>query len=445
MTRDLTKGPEARVMVAFAIPLIIGNIFQQLYNVADTIIVGRFIGPHALAAVGSSFTLMVFLTSIILGLCMGSGVTYSLFFGAKDEENLKKSIFTSFWFIAVVTVVINIVALVFLDPILQLIRIPTEIFAETRTYLQIIFYGIGFSALYNYFASLLRSLGNSVIPLIFLVIAALINIVLDLIFVLPLGLGIAGAAWATLLAQAFSGIGLAIYSVLKVPQLRLERRHFNFDAQLLKAIANHSILTSIQQSIMNFGILMIQGLVNSFGVAVMAAFAAAVKVDSFAYMPAQDFGNAFATFIAQNKGAGKYDRIRRGIRSSLRLITLFSISISLIVVIFAKPLLTFFIDPSETEIMRIGIQYLRIEGSFYVLIGYLFMFYGLYRGYGHAEMSVVLTVLSLGTRVFLAYFLASIPAIGVWGIWISIPIGWFLADLIGFLRMRKLPMAAIGH
>ena len=443
MTRDLTQGPEMKVMVSFAIPLIIGNIFQQLYNVADTIIVGRFIGPHALAAVGSAFSLMIFLTSIILGLCMGSGVTYSLFFGAKDEENLKKSIFTSFWFIALVTVLINVFALLFLEPILVLIQIPAEIFSETAIYLRIVFYGIGFTALYNYFASLLRSLGNSITPLLFLIIAALINIVLDIVFVLPLEMGIAGAAWATLIAQAFSGFGLAIYCVIKVPQLRLERHHVCFDRPLLKMIANHSILTSIQQSIMNFGILMIQGLVNSFGVSVMAAFAAAVKVDSFAYMPAQDFGNAFATFIAQNKGAKKYGRIKNGIRSSLKLITIFSASISLLVVFFAKPLLTIFIDPGETEILNIGIQYLRIEGTFYILIGYLFMFYGLYRGFGNAKMSVFLTIMSLGIRVALAYFLSGFPSIGVWGIWISIPIGWFLADVFGFWKMSKLQMPAI--
>lgn len=442
MTRDLTTGPETKVIVAFAIPLIVGNLFQQLYNVADTIIVGRFIGPHALAAVGSSFTLMVFLTSVILGLCMGSGVTYSTFFGAKDEENLKKSIFTSFWFIGLVTVVINLLALFFLEPILQFIRIPPEIFEDTKTYLRIIFYGIGFTAVYNYFATLLRSLGNSFIPLLFLIMATIINIVLDLVFILPLQMGIAGAGWATLIAQTFSALGLAIYCVIKVPQLRLDPVHREFDRGLLKTIASFSVLTSVQQSLMNFGILLVQGLVNSFGVSVMAAFAAGVKIDSFAYLPAQDFGNAFATFIAQNKGAEKYDRIQRGIRSSLILITGFCVAVSLLVVVFAKPLLTIFIPPNETEILRVGIQYLRIEGAFYFLIGYLFMFYGLYRGFGSAQTSVILTLLSLGTRVVLAHMLAAIPSIGVWGIWISIPIGWLLADLVGFAKMGRLQLQA---
>lgn len=438
MTRDLTTGSEIKAIVAFTIPLIIGNLFQQFYNVADTIIVGRFIGSHALAAVGSSFTLMVFLTSIILGLCMGSGVVYSTFFGAGDEENLKKSIFTSFWFIGFVTVVINLGALLFLEPILRFIRIPPEIFDNTRTYLKIVFYGIGFTAIYNYFATLLRSLGNSLTPLIFLIIAALVNIILDLLFILPLEMGIAGAGWATLIAQAFSGLGLMVYCGFKVPQLRLKSHHRTLDRELLKTISNYSVLTSIQQSIMNFGILLVQGLVNSFGVNVMAAFAAGVKIDSFAYLPAQDFGNAFATFIAQNKGAKKYDRIERGIRSSLKLITVFCVLISVGVVIFARPLLTIFIPPHEVEILNIGVQYLRIEGSFYFLIGYLFMFYGLYRGFGSAQTSVILTIVSLGTRVVLAYALSSISSIGVWGIWVSIPIGWFLADVLGLIKMKDL-------
>lgn len=438
MARDLTTGSETKAIVAFAIPLVIGNLFQQLYNVADTIIVGRFIGSHALAAVGSSFTLMVFLTSIILGLCMGSGVAYSTFYGAGDEDNLKKSIFTSFWFIGLVTVLINLGALLFLDTILQAIRIPPEIFQDTRIYLKIIFLGIGFTAIYNYFATLLRSLGDSVTPLVFLVIATFINIVLDLVFIIPLRMGIAGAGWATLIAQAFSALGLMFYCVFKVPQLRLQAHHRKLDRELLKTISSYSILTSVQQSLMNFGILLVQGLVNSFGVNVMAAFAAGVKIDSFAYLPAQDFGNAFAIFIAQNRGAEEYDRIKRGIRSSLKLVTGFCLIISVIVVIFARPLLTIFIPPHEVEILNIGVQYLRIEGSFYFLIGYLFMFYGLFRGYGSAQTSVILTVVSLGIRVVLAYFLASIPTIGVWGIWVSIPIGWFLADLLGFWKMKDL-------
>ena len=201
----------------------------------------------------------------------------------------------------------------------------------------------------------------------------------------------------------------------------------------MSEIAGFSFLTCIQQSVMNFGILMVQGLVNSFGAAVMAAFAAAVKIDSFAYMPVQDFGNAFSTFIAQNYGAGKHDRIRKGIKSAVITSVLFCLVISSIVWVFAKDLLLIFIQPQETEILAVGVQYLRIEGAFYCGIGCLFLLYGLYRAIRKPEMSVILTVISLGTRVALAYLLSAIPSIGVVGIWAAVPIGWVLADLVGFL------------
>ncbi|WP_442871781.1 MATE family efflux transporter [Anaerocolumna sp.] len=437
-TNDLIYGNETKAMLSFAIPMIIGNLFQQLYNVADSIIVGRFIGPSALAAVGSSFTVMVFLTSIILGLCMGSGAVFSFFYGAKETDNLKNSLFTSFCFIGIISLIINICALIFIDEILSFIHIPAEVLVDTKAYIQIIFYGITFTSIYNYFAAVVRSMGNSIMPLIFLIISTVINIVLDIIFVVPLDMGVKGAAYATIIAQCFSGVGIAVYSFAKVPQIRLNRKHIYLDKNMIKKIANYSVLSSIQQSIMNFGILMIQGLVNSFGVSVMAAFAAAVKIDNFAYMPVQDFGNAFSTFIAQNKGAEKNERIRRGIRSAVKIITIYCVIISVLVLAFAKPLLHIFIDAKETEILHIGRQYLFIVASFYCLIGYLFMFYGLFRGIGKSGISIVLTIVSLGTRVILAYALSPVSSIGIAGIWWAIPIGWGLADIIGIIKVRSL-------
>ncbi len=437
-SNNLIHGNEAKSMIGFAIPMIIGNIFQQLYNVVDTIIVGKYIGPGALAAVGSSYAVMVFLTSIILGLCMGSGAVFSYLYGAKEEDKLKNSLFTAFCFIGIVTLIINIGSIIFIDEILHFIQIPTEVLADTKSYLLIIFYGITFTGIYNYFASVVRSLGNSVIPLIFIIISAFINIVLDYIFVVPMEMGIEGAAYATIIAQGFSAVGIAIYSITNVPQIRLNKKNIYLDKSMIKMIVNYSVLSSIQQSIMNFGILMIQGLVNSFGVLVMAAYTAVVKIDSFAYMPVQDFGNAFSTFIAQNKGANKQERIHRGIRSAVKIITIYCVIITVLVIVFAKPLMRIFIDAQETEILRIGMQYLTIVSSFYVLIGYLFMFYGLFRGLGKNGVSIILTIISLGTRVVLAYALSSIPSIGVLGIWWAIPIGWALADLIGLYKVRTL-------
>lgn len=436
ITYDLTKGNETKAILKLAGPMIIGNLFQQLYNVADTIIVGRFIGPHALAAVGSSFSLMVLLNSIILGLCMGSSAVFSILYGAKEIDKLKNSFFISFCIIALLSLVINFLALFYIDDILVLLRIPQEILADTKTYLQIIFYGIIFTSLYNYFAGIMRSLGNSLIPLIFLIISAIINIILDIVFVVPFNMGIAGAAYATVIAQIISAIGLALYCIRKVPMIRLKSKHFRINIDIVKMIANNSVLSSIQQSVMNLGILMVQGLVNSFGVLVMAAFAAVVKIESFAYLPEQELGNAFSIFIAQNYGAKKMLRIRKGIKSATKIITIYGLVTSVLIILFAKPLLTIFVSAQETEILQIGTQYLFIVSGFYCLIGYLFMFYGLYRGIGKPETSIILTVISLGTRVVLAYSLSSITSIGLVGIWWAIPIGWALADIVGFYKMK---------
>ena len=240
-------------------------------------------------------------------------------------------------------------------------------------------------------------------------------------------------AGATITAQLLSAAGIGLYVYLKMPRLLPEKRHFYRDEKILRTICRYSLLTCVQQSVMNFGILMVQGLINSYGVTVMAAFAAAVKIDSFAYMPVQDFGNAFSTFIAQNHGAGRQDRIRKGLRAAVLSAAVFCLAVSSVIVLFADRLMTVFISPQETEIIRIGTQYLHIEGACYVGIGCLFLLYGLYRGLGRAGVSVVLTVISLGTRVALAYLLSPIPWIGLAGIWWAVPIGWFLADLTGFL------------
>ena len=436
---DLTKGPITKSMLLFAGPMILGNLLQQLYNIADTLIVGQFLGPGPLAAVGPSFTLMTFLTSIILGLCMGSGVVFSMLFGAGETDRLKNSLFISFALIGAAAIVIEILSLALLSPLLTVLQVPADIRAETGVYLQVIFLGIFFTFIYNYFACVLRAIGNSAVPLIFLAISSVLNIVLDLAFIIVFEMGVAGAAWATIIAQGVSAGSIMVYCLLRVPQIRPQKQHLHFERTAAWNIARYSFLTCIQQSVMNFGILMIQGLVNSFGVSVMAAFAAAVKIDSFAYMPVQDFGNAFSTFIAQNYGAGKQERIRGGIRSAVFCALAFCAVVSLIVCLFAQPLMLIFVKPEETQIIAIGMQYLRIEGACYAGIGCLFLLYGLFRGIGRPAVSIVLTVVSLGTRVALAYLLAPIPAFGLPAIWWAIPIGWFLADFTGLLLYRKAP------
>ena len=431
MENELTKGPVMRTMLRFAIPMILGDLLQQCYNIADTLIVGRFLGADALAAVGSAFSLMTFLTSILLGLAMGSGTVFSIRFGEKDERGLKEGILASFSLLGIVTVILNILIFAGIDWIIWFLRTPGELISLMKDYLIVIFAGLAGIFLYNFFASLLRSLGNSLVPLAFLAVSALLNIALDLWFVAGLERGVAGAAEATVISQYVSGIGITIYTIVKFPHLLRRDPDVRLRLSRVKEITSFSGLTCLQQSIMNLGILAVQGLVNSFGTTIMAAFAAAVKIDAFAYLPVQDFGNAFSIFIAQNYGAKQTERIRKGIRTALITSVSFSLLISLLVFFFAEPLMGLFLDAGEQAVIAEGARYLRIEGSFYALIGILFLLYGLYRALGRPGMSVVLTVMSLGTRVALAYALSAIPAIGVVGIWWSVPIGWFLADALG--------------
>ena len=441
---NLTQGGITGTLLRFTLPMMAGALLQQCYNIADTLIVGQFVGPEALAAVGSAYTIMVFLCSILLGLSLGSSTVFSQQYGRGSLSALRHSTWVSFVLILAITVVLNVAAFLALDPILRFLQVPAEVYPLMRDYLWIIFWGILFTFIYNFYAALLRAVGDSVTPLWFLSLSVVLNIGLDLFFILSLDWGIEGAAAATVIAQGAAALGIVIYTYRKRPELKIRRNEIYLDRATLKEITEFSTLTCVQQSVMNLGILMVQGLVNSFGTVVMAAFAAAVKIDAFAYMPVQEFGNAFSTFVAQNFGARKRQRIRRGIRQALLITCLFSLAVSLLIFLFAEPLMLIFVKPDEVEILRIGAQYLRIEGAFYALIGILFLLYGYYRSVRMPGMSVILTVLSLGTRVALSYILASLPAVGVTGIWWSIPIGWFIADLVGIVYY-KLSSARVGR
>ena len=406
--QSLIRGNITGSLLLFALPMMAGNLLQQFYNITDTFIVGRFLGTEALAAVGSAYTLMTFLTSILIGLSMGNGVFVSICFGKEERRRLRTGVFLSFLLIFGITAVMNIAVFLLLEPILLFMNIPAEVQPLMREYLAVIFLGLFGVFLYNYFTCLLRAIGNSAVPLWFLLLSTVVNILLDLVFVVPLQMGVAGAAWATIIAQYLSGLGVMAYTLVKCPEFRVQRREMRWDQGILSEIAGLSVLTCLQQSVMNFGILMVQGLVNSFGTTVMAAFAAAVK------MP---------------------ERIREGIRKALLCITVFCLTVSALVFLFAGQLMLIFVKPEETAVIAEGVRYLRVEGAFYIGIGILFLLYGFYRAVKKPGMSLVLTVISLGTRVLLAY--ATAGAVGVTGIWAAIPIGWFLADLTGYLYYRR--------
>ena len=412
-----------------------GNILQQCYNITDTLIVGRFLGKEALAAVGSAYTLMVFLTSLLTGLSMGSGAFLSIELGKKDTDGLKTGNFMAFSITALFSALLLAVSYAFINSLLFILQTPDDVVRPLKSYLLVIFSGIPAVFLYNYCASSLRAIGNSAAALIFLAVSAVLNTALDILFVAFFGWGIEGAAAATVFSQYAAALGIFFYALKNAPDLRFDASHMKFERTFLRPIFSLAFLTSLQQSVMNFGILMVQGRVNSFGTEVMAAFAAAVKVDTLAYSPAQDFGNAFSTFVAQNHGAKKYGRIKSALKASAASSAVFCALVSAAVFVFARALVAFF--TSDENVISIGAQYLRTEGAFYCLIGFLFLFYGYFRAVQKPAVSLALTVASLGTRVLLAYTLSGIPFVGVKGIWFSIPAGWAFADILALFLLKR--------
>ncbi len=433
---NLITGPVFSSIALFALPMLLGNILQQLYNIVDTWVVGRYIGTEALAAVGAVFALMVFLTSVLLGLCMGSGAVFSHDLGRGEINALERRIGTAFLGIAVIAVLITAGSYLLCSLMIRWLNIPVELQEMTRQYMHIIFAGIPAVFVYNFFAGYMKSMGNSIMPLWFLAVSAVTNMILDLLFVLKFQMGVAGAAYATVIAQYLSAVISVGYCIAKDIHIRRAFGGIDIRRDDLRLLGKYSLFTCLQQSVMNLGILMVQGIVNSFGTQVMAAFSAGVKIDAFAYMPAQEYGNAFSTFLAQNHGAGNMERVKKGTKAGMITSTVYCVAASVLLCAAAQALMGIFVDPSQTEVIAIGVEYLRIEGMFYVGIGILFLWYGYFRAIGMPQMSLVLTVISLGTRVAVSYFVS--PVVGVTAIWRSIPIGWGLADLVGFLTYMHL-------
>ena len=429
VVKDMTSGNPLSLIVRFAIPLWIGNLFQQLYNVVDSAVVGRYVSTDALASVGAAFSLMNFVSAIIIGMCMGCAVVFSQQFGAGDYTQLKKSISTSFFICLALSITLAIGTIILSPVILNAMQIPKSIYDGTKLYVVVIFAGLPFVFLQHGTANLLRSFGNSKIPLFFLIFSCVLNIGLDLLFVPIFKWGIFGAAFATILSQAFGGIGATVYCLFACRFLNYQKGEFKFDRAIVGNLLQYGAMTALQQSVMNLGILVIQSIVNTFGTSVIAGFTAAVKIEAFAYLPVQDFGNAFGTYVAQNRGAQKKERIIQGHKILTVLNIVFCAVISTLVVVFAKPLMGLFVKASETQVIAGGVGYLKMVAPFYVLIGWLFMHNAFFRGMGVLKRSIHLTVISLGLRIVISLIFA--PIFGYKAIWVSISIGWAVADIVG--------------
>ncbi len=437
MVQDMTKGSVLRQIVIFAIPLFIGNIFQQAYNLVDAVVVGRFVGKNALAAVGTSFPALFLLIALVMGLTMGASVVVSQLFGAGEIKKMRRAVSTTLIFLSICALSLTVIGLLVSRKLLMLLQTPPEILEEATVYLHITFAGLLFMFLYNIVASFMRALGDSRTPLYFLIISSLLNIGLDLLFVLRYNMGVAGVAWATVVAQAVSVVLSIVYIYWRVDLLKLSPRDIVFDWKIFVEAVRLGIPASIQQTVLSLGMVAVQGLVNSFGSVTIAAYTAACRIDSIAMMPIMNLGLAVSTFTAQNIGASELDRVRRGYRQTLAMVAASCVITTTIVLLYGPKLIQLFVDAREVEVIAQGNDYITVVSFFYIFMGLLFVTNGVLRGSGDMAVSMVSTIISLTARVIFAYLLSAKPEIGYRGLWWSIPIGWGFGFVVSYIRYRS--------
>lgn len=433
--RDFTTGNEAKHIFRFALPMLIGNIFQQLYNVVDSIIVGRYLGEKALAAVGASFPIIFMVIALILGIGIGSSVVISQYFGAKNYDKVKRAADTTYIFLFFAGIILTIVGLLSGEYIFRLMRLPEEILSMAKTYLDIYMYGLVLMFGFNSVSSILRGVGDSKTPLYFLLVSTFLNIFLDVLFVLVFKWGIAGAAWATVAAQAFSFIIALICLERLRHMLRISFKSLVFDWNIFKQSIKIGLPTGIQQTLVALGGLALMGIVNTFGTDVIAGFSAASRIDSLAVIPIMNFSASLSGFVGQNIGAGKIDRVMRGLRATIKMSVLFSIFISAVILVWGDKMMVVF--TTNPKVVDIGYHYLMIVSIFYVAFAVMFSINGLLRGAGAAVIPMYITLLSLWiVRIPLAYLLSKTFGMGEAGIWWSIPIGWLMGAVASVFYYR---------
>lgn len=419
---DMTRGPIVPQIIHFTLPLIIGNFFVLTYNAADSIIVGRFIGANALAALGAASPVMNVLLFLIIGICLGMSVLMGRFFGEGNLVQLKQVISTSLISGGVFTFVLVVFGFFSSRLILSLLNTPAEILEDAATYLQIIFIGFIFTFIYNIYASTLRSMGNSKASLYFLMASAVLNIVLDLLFVVVWKQGVAGAAWATVIAEAVAALLCVLYVRFNIPILRFSRKDFVFNRSLFLTIFSYSSVTAMQQITLHLGKFLIQGAVNPLGVVSVAAFNAVGRIDDFMMIIQQNIAHGTTGFITQNKGKGNFRRIRKGFLTGVKMEVIYTLAVTLVVVLFSRQLVTLFMGKGGLVVVDKGQEYLKVMVLLYSLPAITNVIQGYFRGFGKMKITLNSTFVQMLGRVIAAYFLA--PYFGIKGIALACLAGW---------------------
>ncbi len=432
--KDLTLGKEWKIILAFALPMLVGNLFQQLYNIVDSIIVGNFIGKEALAAVGASFPIVFTLISLIIGVASGGTIVIAQYFGAKDYDKVRRAIETVYIFMAVAAIGLTIIGVPLVESIFRLIRLPEKIMPEATTYLSIYLLGLISFFGFNSTAAILRGLGDSKTPLYFLMISTFFNISFDLLFIVVFDWGIAGAAWATVISQTGAFLTAALYLNRYHHLINYKFRSFRFDWDIFRHSIRIGLPTGFQHTFVSLGMLAIVSIVNGFGTNVIAAYSAAVRIDSLAILPAMNFSAALSTFVGQNLGARKTERVQRGLISTLVMSSIVSVSVTILVIGLKNFLMGLFTD--DAAVIGIGSEYLVIVSSFYLLITTLFSLNGVMRGAGDTLIPMFLTLMSLWLiRIPSAWMLSR--QFAETGIWWSVPLGWGFGAIMSFMYYRS--------
>ncbi len=427
--KDLTKGKESSLILKFALPMLFGNVFQQLYNVVDSIIVGNFIGKEALAAVGASFPLIFAFLSLIIGIASGSTIVISQYFGAKEIEKVKRTIDTLFIFLFFASIVISIIGIIFSEDIFRFLKLPEEVIPQAKIYFNIFIGGVIVSFGFNGTSAILRGLGDSKTPLYFLIVSTFANIAFDLLFVLVFKWGIAGVAIASVLAQGGAFLTAVIYLNRKHEIIQFSLTNLIFDKTIFKKSLRIGLPTGIQQTFVAIGMTALIGIVNKFGTNVIAAYSVVMRIGSLATLPAMNFAQALSTFVGQNIGARKMERINTGLIATLKMSSLVSLGVSAFVLLGATFLMNLFTN--DPEVIRIGREYLFIVGGFYIVFSAMFIISGVMRGAGDTLIPMFLSLISLwiiripGAWILSDYF-------GEIGIWWSMPIGWIVGLILSF-------------
>ena len=430
----LIHKPPVSALLIFALPMMLGNFFQQAYTMADSVIVGRFVGEDALAAVGASYSLTNVFISIAIGGGVGASVITSQTFGRRDYPRMKRSVSTALLAFLAISIALGGVGLLFSRQIMVLLNTPQNILADATTYLNIYFIGLPFLFMYNVLSSMFNALGKSRIPLYLLIFSSLLNIGLDIWMVGPLQMGVAGAAWATLIAQGISAVlSFSIFlRELKTYPGKLKGRFF--DLRELQNMGRVALPSILQQSTVSIGLMLVQSVVNSFGSQMLAGYSAAMRIESICVVPMSAMGNAISSYTAQNIGAGKEDRVKSGYRVSYGIIFAIAAAICLVVQLLARPLISLFLEAPSAAAFDTGIACVRFMGWFYVLIGLKMISDGVLRGAGDMTMFTVANLVNLGLRVILAVTLA--PRFGIQFVWMAVPAGWLINYLISFFEYR---------